>query len=706
MKNYFSYQFCINLKLSANDLLLPRYLRELAELPVYTDQHELENFFYRDLKEATLTSDSEVAYFQFLVHTSLTYHLHKQDFDSFEQVLEMVRHRMVALRNSHLEINIKGWEGFIDFFEVSFLRIMRHAPLERFEKMLDSLNWDVYTGDFLAKLSSLIGYVYLHESDDEQAAKSRLWLQKALYETPAEDKLVVYLYMGQYFLRKRDDNTDGQISDLVDKLRQEEVHPDAKPFFKAAAFQLDAQRFRPQYGGALNGQNPEDLAVEQLDKLRTRFEKFSEANSLPPFISNELASIVAQHYGDIADEIEEEKVKEAIVTPALKLMDLALAALDGEKWPDQQMRFRMTRANISAQGGITMTEKEMKEILTHYRKALHYPDFLEANRVFMIILDLNGNGIKAMDLFAEIFKQGHKRMEQGGFALLLGGMEVGNEILERETRKSGVSWIVEQLKDYFVYIKEAVDLIPNYIDELGTDAIEQFRKSFAHFEPISKFNIYTYFSYQLYQLKMLKIGALMTKDKVSLQVVNRLITNLTHENNPLNFITGDWEEFKEVPNSVRNKTLNQCINISKGDLPLAAEHLDFSYRNLRSYITFKEVNRLGFFLDISQTTNRQLEQGIRFMFYDLYKNGTIFEVVFDMPKFLVRFAKKGFYSSDLEKELNIKGTTAKKYIKIMTEIGLIKQDKTTGRKHFYRLIRENVMKRIGQAQTNIIRPEA
>ena len=90
------------------------------------------------------------------------------------------------------------------------------------------------------------------------------------------------------------------------------------------------------------------------------------------------------------------------------------------------------------------------------------------------------------------------------------------------------------------------------------------------------------------------------------------------------------------------------------------------------------------------------------MFYDLYKKGTIFEVVFDMPKFLVNYAKSGFYSQDLEQELDIKGTTAKKYIKIMMEIGLIRQDKTTGRKHYYRLVRENVMNRLGKDQNTLI----
>ncbi|MEL7339048.1 MAG: hypothetical protein AAGM67_01075, partial [Bacteroidota bacterium] len=66
----------------------------------------------------------------------------------------------------------------------------------------------------------------------------------------------------------------------------------------------------------------------------------------------------------------------------------------------------------------------------------------------------------------------------------------------------------------------------------------------------------------------------------------------------------------------------------------------------------------------------------------------------------------GFFSSDLEGELNIKGTTAKKYIKIMAEIGLITQDKNMGRKHFYRVNRDAIMKRLGKDQATMIKPQS
>ncbi len=314
-------------------------------------------------------------------------------------------------------------------------------------------------------------------------------------------------------------------------------------------------------------------------------------------------------------------------------------------------------------------------------------------------------GTKSFELIQEAFKFANRKYEQGqgGFSLTLGLFKLTNDLLLEEIKRPGVSWIVSILDQLFLNIIEAIEVLKAEWEKIGKSLTEAFREEFLRFEPISHFNLKVYLSYQLYEIKVMRLGAIVNDDKISLGLADKLLSELENENNPLSFIKTDWDEFKNVPNHVRNSTLNKCINISKGDLPLAAEHLDFSYRNLRSYITFKEVNRLGYFLDLKLTNNWQLEQGIRFMFYDLYKNGTIFEVVFDMPKFLVEHAHTGFFSSDLEENLSIKGTTAKKYIKIMIEIGLIRQDKNTGRKHFYRVERENVMKRLGKDQATMIR---
>ncbi|MEL6254109.1 MAG: hypothetical protein AAFR87_19020 [Bacteroidota bacterium] len=265
--------------------------------------------------------------------------------------------------------------------------------------------------------------------------------------------------------------------------------------------------------------------------------------------------------------------------------------------------------------------------------------------------------------------------------------------------------MVEILDEFFDKVAEIIDSIEENLEFYSKSQIDELLSIYTDLEPASHFSIRAYFKYQLYELKSLRVTALVNKDAIALRLSEQLLKTFQNKDNPLSFIQGDWKEgeFKDVPNSVRNKTINKCINISKGDLPLAAEHLNFSYRNLRSYITFKEVNRLGFFLSMQLTNNKQLEQGIRYMFYDLYKAGTIFEVVFDMPKFLVENAQDGFFAQDLEQKLNIKGTTAKKYIKIMIEKGIIRQDKATGRKHFYRLIRENVMNRLGKEQAMMIR---
>ena len=131
-------------------------------------------------------------------------------------------------------------------------------------------------------------------------------------------------------------------------------------------------------------------------------------------------------------------------------------------------------------------------------------------------------------------------------------------------------------------------------------------------------------------------------------------------------------------------------------MPLAATHLDFSYRNLRSYVTYNEVNRLGFFLEERDTNARKLELGVRYLLHDLYLKGKIFDVVFDMPRFLVTHAAHGFTANDMERELNIKYNTAKKYLKIMMEMEMIEQDVVRRKKNYYAINQDKILSRYNQ----------
>ena len=357
---------------------------------------------------------------------------------------------------------------------------------------------------------------------------------------------------------------------------------------------------------------------------------------------------------------------------------------------------------VAAEQNTKTMEKELRDIHADFRKSSNLRAFAEATGYYARYFERQDISPKSYSIVMDMVRRGYKRIDDGGFYLVVKGLQLVSKILLAETRSPGVTWLVDELENFFATIAEMVDEMEANYEKIEQSAFHAFQQEFIRIEPASHFHIKVFLRYQLYEMKMLRLSALFREDESALVIANKLLSQITNENNPMSFIAADWEEFKDVPNSVRNKVLNKCISISKGDLPLAAEHLDFSYRNLRSYITFKEVNRLGFFLDEQDTHLKQLEHGIRLMFFDLYKKGTIFEVVFDMPKFLVQHAKPGFSSQDLEEALSIKGTTAKKYIKIMMEIGLIKLERSVGRKHFYKLRKDNVMNRVGKDQRVLI----
>lgn len=704
MINAFPYQFLIKAINKANDLPYPNFLRDLVRKVTINDFEKLQEFFNSELSNSSLQTEQQVNYFLFISQQALHFSFFRHDQKSFQENLEMMRHRLIALRSIQAEdINVPAWEKYLDHLNVAFLRILKQIPRELYEKNLNQLDWNSFDKDFISQLSTIIGYVYLNESETNQISKSRLWLQKSIMESSFEENLLNYYMVGSHFLQEPNGDSLAQVQSILSTLKEgsENLHHAAvKTVFGFAIFELETNILQK-----IPTENPNDPAAqleESQREISNILQGMSEIDNLPAFTQAAVEAVVSDMQMKMRETSADHVEQEHFGNQAIKHIDAAIELAESAKAKPMAMQYKLHQANISIDSGNPITEKDLKDIVQYYKKSRDYPRYIQSLQSLIHLLDRNGHAFKSFDIVSDLFKFGNKRLDEGGFYLILEGFKLATDVFTHEAQLPGVSWMVQKLDGFFERIKEVIDYIHEHNELIGASQVKAFQQEYLRFELVSNFNIIVFYQYQLYALKIMQIVALLNGDSAQIDMMNMLIKKLENDNNPLSFIKGEWGEFKDVPNDVRNKTLNTCINISKGDLPLAAEHLDFSYRNLRSYITFKEVNRLGFFLDISETNNRQLEQGIRYMFYDLYKQGTIFEVVFDMPKFLVNHANSGFYSQDLEKELNIKGTTAKKYIKIMMEIELIRQDKATGRKHFYRLIRENVMKRLGADPSSLI----
>lgn len=704
--NIFSFQFLIEAQRRSGELNYPNYLKDLLKKAEISDFEKLEEFFSTELQNTSFQDQQSANYFFFLAHQALSYTLYRCDSEGFKFCVELIRHRMQAVKNMpSIEVDLGSWNQLLDFSSAAFLRLIKNRPLEDFEERIGSLDWGTFSKPFISIVSTLIGMVYVNETETEQAGKARLWLQKSINENITDQNLANYFLLAEHFLGEKVADSIAKIEEILKKVEDRSLNntdPFIAQMFSAALMELNVS-FIPI--STYNFDDPLTRLEYCQVKLREMEIDLRTRKNLPGFSRAFIESTIAKTYGELNKMTEDDVERQSFGKKAVEYATQSIKSADNQKDQISAAQYRLTHAELSIASKVPFTEKDIKDIVQHHKKSDNYPLYIQSVQAYLNLLSRNDQTQKSNDILLDLLKHGVKQLESGGFYLIIQAFKLANTVFLRETEEPGVTWMVANLHTFFQRIMSIADSIEHNRNFISKSQIEAFRNEFYRFEPASHFNIKVYYWYQWYEVKMLRLGAIINGDAVSLKVSEKLLGELEDNNNPLSFVKADWEGegFKDVPNSVRNRTLNKCINISKGDLPLAAEHLDFSYRNLRSYITFKEVNRLGFFLDIQETTNRQLEQGIRLMFFDLYKNGTIFEVVFDMPKFLVNYAQSGFYSQDLERELKIKGTTAKKYIKIMIDVKLIRQDKTTGRKHYYRLIRENVMNRLGQDQTTLIK---
>jgi hypothetical protein len=697
----FYYQLLVGLTRESGRFSYPKALKDIVRTGDLDEVKLLEEILAGEIANCSLHDNNGAEYFVFLSESALLFATYHCNFSEFERLYEVVEKRLQGLKSSgQAQIDTTGWLWYFAYLQGCNSRLMRKGTIESFERAIDDIEWDEIGSDFIYRVSAITGFVYLNESNPDKSNKARFWLQKAATEQEISRTLVAFLNLGDLYLADTNGDHQKRIQDHIAKL---ENHANSATeaglarVYRTAVLDYQARALVARSAGH------DDDIIKVEENLRTVREVernvASDAKSMPGFVRAYLKSVFSNYYFDLtSSELDQEDIEDLL---AMAMDDINEALTIAKKLKDDTMRIqlRLDWMMIAARKQTKINEKDLKEVLNDAKKADDHRAYVRAASSYADYYLQKRDAQKAFELLLDMVKKGYKKVDDGGFYLVTNGLARINSIFLVEVDRPGVSWMVNALTDFFAAMTDMIDHLEGHISNIGQEMYDRFLEEYIRLEPATHFNLRVYLRFQYYEMKMLRLSAIARGDVLGQKLAEKLIGEVSHDNNPMNFIMATWDEFKDVPNSVRNKVLNKCISISKGDLPLAADHLDFSYRNLRSYITFKEVNRLGFFLDKQETNNKQLENGIRLMFFDLYKRGTIFEVVFDMPKFLVEHSKGGFSSQDLEEALDIKGTTAKKYIKIMIDSGIIKLERSVGRKHFYRLRKDNVMTRLGKEAT-------
>lgn len=704
MNNAFYYQLLASIAQHNGKFNFPRYFKDIVKKGDFEDVAELITRLHEEVVSVGTQEGGDTEYFAFMAENGLLFSMYRNDFESFNKLFEAAQKGIESIRSGRAaRFSVDGLEIYFNYLKKVALRLQRRINIESVEAEMDELDWDEVGKEYIGRISGVTGFMYLNEAGEEKFNKSRFWLQKAVADLDLVGGLAFQMNLLDFYFRSKNQSMKAKIEEHIAELEQKSStvqEAGLAGLLNAAVLDLKARALIFKFAMYDDNQVKIEENLAFIRDIENNVDY--DGKDSPTFTRAYLKAEFARYYQKLTQvNLDKEDTEDLL---ALANENLRAAGVYARKINDTALQsyLKLIWLSVANHRHATVTEKEIREAVTAFKKSENLLDMLSAVEAHAKYFVNEGQTQKAYDVLLDLLKTGIKRVEEGGFYLIAHAFRLVNDILVTEVRRPGVSWVTTELQNFFNRIQEVVEHVEDWTDYIGREQFDLFRNEYYRLEEPSNNNIVVFYRYQFFSMHILRLGAVFSGDEIGARQAALQIAKFEDNTNPLTFITATWDEFKDVPNSVRNSTINKCISITKGDLPAAADHLDFSYRNLRSYITFEEVNRLGNFLEERRTNNRQLELGIRLMFHDLYKSGTIFEVVFDMPKFLVEFAKTGFSSQDLEEALDIKGTTAKKYIKIMMEINMIKHEKSVGRKHFYKLRKDNVMTRLGKEQNVLV----
>ncbi len=666
------------------------------------DVRSLLDELYRAIRVAATDGSRPESFFR-LSEAAILFCIMRCDFQRAVAFRDLLENFLPGIQSRQgWEISKSEWMDYFMLLSEAVLRLTRKIPIESFEKSVGEIDWDGYNPAVSAKMYMVVGYVYLKESNPQSCGRAKSWIERNHMHTRPEFVFLSTMLLAECNQKMQGRETGQKITELGSRLKllvADSGNGMIHSLAKSAVYHLRAMSKIHQFGSFDDDDVQRAHQADKLKSVAAEVELAGVDEEVSPVAAAMLFMEISDRFATMSESEMDLQRRAIYRTYSLELAGKAgrSAAAGGDDIVAAYLALGKFRNLRSTEFNEEMYA-QLQDLSASFRKQGDLTGQVAVSQVIVRQLAGAGNVRRATQYLSDQIRQGSRRNDSSAAYIASSMLEVITPVLDLQSQIPGISAFVEGAEIIFENLATLLNQLERNLANTGITELKRFRKAYQNFSGIGSFHIRIYFRYQYFALKLQRLQAILQNDEETLAFTEHFLREIEAPSSPLFLLRGDWEDFRNLDKDVRNRIINKGISITKGDLPAAADHLGFSYRNLRSYITFNEVNRLGNFLDETSTRNKNLEKGIRLMLHDLYQMGTIFEVVFDIPQFLVQRGIKGFSARDMELSLEIKGTTAKKYIRIMCEIGLIEYEKSVGRKHLYFLNRERAMKRLGKEE--------
>lgn len=240
MVNVFAYQYAVDLLLKEKEFPYSDFIKEIVTNSGIFQFQKLQEYWRSNLIGTLLQDQSEIEDFTFLAKHALLFYLFQGESEEFEHTRDIIKYRMEAIRNvTSGQMFIRHWDQYFQLLEVAINRVFKRISIEGFEEYIAQLDWAVLDQKLIPDASTLIGFVYLKEPENDQVQKSRIWLNKAVRESAPESNLVNLLLINQ-LLRQDPGNAFSLVAvDLLKEIMLRIESPAIYSVFKSAMLELE-----------------------------------------------------------------------------------------------------------------------------------------------------------------------------------------------------------------------------------------------------------------------------------------------------------------------------------------------------------------------------------------------------------------------------------------------------------------------------------